>query len=212
MKVVMYTLGLFVALTAGTAYATENENWAGFGPFTLNALSLTGSVEINSDCTEVWGTLTELEKMQKLAPHLGLNSPTGQKTAEHQGDVVRVAVQKRNGMMTGQFVLTTPVPYQKIQAVLAPDRGPWMRIQQWTLNSQDKKCLVDYAEAYNELWVKVVGIDGSDFIKKNRDHHMHVVLRRIKNMAEGQEPGPPQETEYLFEDAKAFPDQFKMAR
>lgn len=210
MKVAMCTLGLFVALTAGMVYATENDNWPGFGPFTLNDLSLTGSVEVNSDCVGVWGTLTELDKMQKLAPHLGLNTPNGQKTAEQRGDVVRISVQKRNGIMTGQFVLTTPVPYQKIQAVLAPDKGPWMRIQQWTLNPQDKKCLVDYSEAYNELWVKTVGIAGSDFIKKNRDHHMHVVLRRIKNMAEGKEPGSPQEIEYLFEDAKTFPDQFKV--
>jgi hypothetical protein len=212
MKAAVYTLGLFAVLMAGRAFAADNGNWAGFGPFTLNELSLTGTVEVNSDCTKVWGVLTELEKMQKLAPHLSLNSPTGQKTAEQRGDVVRIAVQKSNGIMTGQFVLTTPVPYQRIQAVLSPDRGPWMRIQQWTLNPEDKKCLVDYAEAYNELWVKGVGIDGSGFIQKNRDHHMHVVLRRIKNMAEGKEPGPPQEIEYLFEDAKVFPDQFRMAR
>lgn len=208
-----FGFAVLVALSGTYALADGDENWSGFGPFTLNELSLVGSVEVNAHCKDVWRVLTELDKMQNLAPHLALHSLDGQKIAEHRGDVVRVSVQKAKGIMTGQFVLTTPVPFERISAVLAPDRGPWMRMQQWNLNPRDheRKCLVDYDEAYNELWVKLARLEGSDFIRKNRDHHMHVVLRRIKNMAEGKEPGPAAETTYLFEDAKAFPDKYRVA-
>jgi hypothetical protein len=210
MKRRVYALALAVALSGGASVAVGDESWPGFEPFTLNDLSLVGRVSVDAPCMEAWKVLTEIDRMRTLAPHLGLHSATGQRTAEQRGDAVRVKVQKAHGIMTGEFVLTTPVPFHKITAVLIPDNGPWMRIQQWTLNNQTGgKCVVDYNEAYNELWVKTVGIDKSGFIKKNRDHHMHVVLRRIKNLAEGKEPGPAEETAYLFEDAKVFPDKFR---
>jgi len=208
-KSLSVTLVALGALAAGQAYASEWDD--SFGPFTLNTVSLAGSVEVNAPCLESWKVLTEIDKLQKLAPHLGLAAVDGQKTAEHRGDVVRVKTQKLNGVMTGEFVLTTPVPFKRISAVLAPDRGPWVRIQQWDLiTTSDKTCRLDYDEAYNEVWLKAVQIMGSDFIKSNRDHHIHVILRRIKNMAEGREPGAPDEVNYLFEDAKTFPEKFRV--
>src|SRR4051794_1601546 len=150
-KALSITLVTLCSLAAGQTLAAEQWDDS-FGPFTLNSMSLTGSIKVNAPCLESWKVLTEIDKLQKLAPHLGLSDPTGQRTAEHRGDVVRVKTQKLSGVMTGEFVLTTPVPFKRISAVLAPDRGPWVRIQQWDLVSidNDKACRLDYDEAYNE--------------------------------------------------------------
>ena len=184
-----------------------------FGRFTLNDTSLTGSIQVDAPCVESWKVLTEIDKLQTLAPHLGLSAPPPgtQKVAEKRGDLVNFATKKAQGIVTGQFVLASPVPNARVQAVVVPDRGPWMRIQQWDLQPDgEKKCNVGYNEAYNEIWVRLVGIAGSGFIAKNRDHHIHVILRRIKLMAEGKEPGPPEELDYLMQDARDFPGKFVM--
>lgn len=206
---------LTLALGARGAWATDTagaDEYPGMKPFVLNESSLKASVDVNAPCSEAWSVITNLEKLRTLAPHLGLHTTNGQLTAERRGDVVAIDVDKGNGQrLKGEFVLTTPVPFFQITAALFPEKGPWMRIQQWTLNpgENDKKCVLDYNEGYNELWIKAVGIEGSGFIAKNRDHHMHVILRRIKNMAEGREPGTKAEIDYLFADAREFPAKFR---
>jgi hypothetical protein len=181
-----------------------------FEKFTLNETSLTGAIHVDAPCENSWKALTQLDMLQKLGPHLHLTTSNGLKSAEKRGDVVDYMVEKPNGKVTGQFVLASPVPFHKVQAVLVPNKGPWLRIQEWVMTPEGEgKCLVSYNESYNQLWLKAAGIEGSGFISKVRDHHMHVILRRGKFLAEGKEPGPPEETAYLFEDARSFPENMR---
>jgi hypothetical protein len=195
---------------ASAVAAPAEEHEAFFEKFTLHESSLEGAVHVDAACNNVWKVLTQIDLLQKLAPHLHLTTNGGQKTAEKRGDVVNFSIDKPAGPATGQFILASPVPFIKVQAVLVPNKGPWVRIQEWLMTPEGtNKCLVTYNEAYNQLWLKAAGIEGSGFIQEVRDHHMHVILRRIKNMAEGKEPGPPEETTYLFEDARTFPEKMR---
>jgi hypothetical protein len=209
-------LGAAVAMMMGVsvpAFAGAIEDEPFFSKPTLNDLSLNMSIQVDANCSESWKVLTQIEKLQKLAPHLGLTANGGQTSAEKRGDVLNFAMQKPTGIVTGQFVLASPVPNARVQAVVVPDKGPWMRIQQWDLQPQgETRCTVGYNEAYNEIWVRAVGLMGSDFIAKNRNHHIHVILRRIKFMAEGKEPGPAEEQAYLFADGRDFPAKFVVNR
>jgi hypothetical protein len=187
-----------------------SDEWAGIGNFVLNDSSLLAKAEVAAPCNKVWDVLTRIDLLQKWAPHLHLTATTDKDRAENRGDVVAFSTDKGSHRLTGLFVLASPVPYKRVQAVLVPDRGPWVRIQEWLLVPNPKGCSVDYDEAYNELWIKAARIQGSGFIAKNRDHHIHVVLRRMKNLAEGREAGPPGELDYLLQDAKDFPDKFRV--
>jgi uncharacterized protein YndB with AHSA1/START domain len=188
----------------------HGNEWAGIGNFVLNDTSLTAKAEVAAPCGNVWDVLTRIDLLQKWAPHLHLSTLADQKTAEKRGDVATFKTDKGSHQVTGMFVLASPVPHKRVQAVLVPDRGPWVRIQEWTLNPEANGCSVDYNESYNELWLKAAKIQGSGFIAKNRDHHIHVVLRRMKNIAEGKEAGPADEIAYLMQDAKDFPDKFRV--
>lgn len=202
-----------VAMTlclASTAFAGSGDDAPYFGKFTSNPMSLTASIKVDAPCSASWAVLTELDKLRSLAPHLNLSTENNKKVADKRGDFVYFKVKKSDHMATGKFILTSPVPHQSIQAIVVPDRGPWMRVQTWELvKDGPKACTVQYNEAYNEHWVRAAGIYGSKFVPKNRDHHMHVVLRRIKFMAEGKDPGPADETTYLFADARDFPNMFR---
>jgi hypothetical protein len=204
---------LVVASTSSAVGSEETGQWEPFfEKFTLNQTSLTGGIHIAAPCSVSWKVLTELTSLQKLGPHLHLTTEGGLKSAEKRGDLVHFSVDKPNGITTGTFVLASPVPFYKVQAVVVPDKGPWMRIQEWVMNPEgENKCMVTYNEAYNQLWLKAAGIEGADFIAKDRDHHIHVILRRGKNLAEGKEAGPPEETAYLMDDARNFPERFRTA-
>jgi hypothetical protein len=218
MKESSHRVALFMILAGASACssAVSTEETGQYEPFfekfKLNETSLTGGIHIAAPCSISWKVLTQLDTLQKLGPHLHLTTENGLKSAEKRGDLVHFSVDKPNGTTTGTFILASPVPYYKVQAVVVPDKGPWMRIQEWVMNPEgENKCLVTYNEAYNQLWLKAAGIEGSDFIAKDRDHHIHVILRRGKNLAEGKEAGSPEETAYLLDDARNFPERFRTA-
>jgi hypothetical protein len=198
------------ATGAVAAAEAEEQHEPYFDKFALHENSLTGGVHIDADCKKVWEVMTTIDLLQKWAPHLHLTSINNQKTATQRGDAVNFRVERMSGTGTGQFILASPVPFHRVQAVVVPQKGPWIRIQEWNMVPEgDKKCRVDYNESYNELWVKHQGLEGTNYIKKIRDHHIHVVLRRMKNLAEGKDAGPADEVTYLMEDAKTFPDKLR---
>lgn len=200
-----------MAAVTGTAHAAGDGGWEGIEPFTLHDTALQATMHVNSHCNQVWDVLTIIEKLQELAPHLNITSPVVR--AHERGDYINTAVIKEDHVARGKFVLLTPVPFNRVDAVVQPDKGPWMRIQVWEMNPvSGDDCRVDYSESYNEIWLKQKRIDGTPFIAENRDHHIHVILRRIKRMAEGKAPGDEAEYAYLFEDARTFPKPFQRPR
>lgn len=188
--------------------SASDRDWPGAGKFKLYDTALEGNYHINANCQTVWGVLTQVDKLRELAPHLNITSHL--KVAEKRGDYVNVAVTKPRGTARLKFVLLSPVPNHRVDAVLQPEGdGPWVRIQRWLLNPVNAdQCNIGYFESYNEIWLKKQRIYGSNFIAENRDHHVHVILSRIKNMAEGRPAGDKKEYKYLFDDARTFPAQF----
>ena len=62
-----------------------------------------------------------------------------------------------------------------------------------------------YEETYNPKPLKNAAYDVKEIIQDIRAPYMEIILRRLKNAAEGKEPGPAKETEQLKEIAKNFP-------
>jgi hypothetical protein len=208
MKVRVGVLAMALAASTVQAAGGGDEDWTGIDPFELHPTSLKAVVKVNAHCDRVWDVLTVVEKLKILAPHLNITSPV--ERAHERGDYVNTIVDKGDHTAKGKFILTSPVPNERVSAIVQPDDGPWMRVQVWTMSpTGPDSCRMDYSEAYNEEWLIKQRIDGTDFIAKNRDHHIHVVLRRVKNIAEGKKPGSDAEYKYLFADAKDFPKQFQ---
>lgn len=96
---------------ASAVAAPAEQHEAFFEEFTLHENSLDGAVHVDASCDNVWKILTQLDLLQKLAPHLHLTTDGGQKTAEKRGDVVNYSIDKPAGPATGQFILASPVPF-----------------------------------------------------------------------------------------------------
>jgi hypothetical protein len=184
--------------------------WAG------EQLSFTSTVDVAAGCNEVWTSLTEFSRLQKLVPHL--HGTANVARASKLGDTLFYTLEKKDGTKnTGKFVVTELDPGYRLQTMVQPDEGPWLRVQEWTLyvkppGKADKKdkgdkdtCHVTYAESFNELALKYQDYDATAIVKNLREPYMQIVLRRLKNISEGKDPGPPEETQKLADVAKNFP-------
>ena len=109
------------------------------------------------------------------------------------------------------MILTTIEENNRIQFLVQPDQGPWLRVQEFRLYApaagpkKDSQCTVIYEETYNPKPLKNAAYDVKEIIQDIRAPYMEIILRRLKNAAEGKEPGPAKETEQLKEIAKNFP-------
>jgi hypothetical protein len=189
----------FVALLASSALAED--------------LAFTSNVDTAASCNDVWTNLTEFPRLQKLVPHLHATANVAR--ANQIGDMLFYTIDKADGSKsTGKFVVTSLEPAYKIQVMVQPDEGPWLRVQEFTLYQKPPPkgekgakagCHVDYEEAFNPLALKYKGYDATGIVKGQREPYMAIVLRRLKNLSEGKEPGPANEVKKLADVAKNFP-------
>jgi hypothetical protein len=112
---------------------------------------------------------------------------------------------------TGRMILTTIEENNRIQFLVQPDQGPWLRVQEFKLFApaagpkKDAQCTVIYEETYNPKPLKNAAYDVKEIIQDIREPYMRIILRRLKNAGEGKEPGPAKEADELREIAKNFP-------
>ncbi len=181
-------------------------------------LAFTSTVDVAASCNEVWTSLTEFARLQKLVPHL--HGTANVARATKPGDALFYTLDKADGSKnTGKFVVTELEPAYRLQVMVQPDEGPWLRVQEFMLYTKaaqkadkEKKekaahesCHVSYAESYNQLALKYQEYDRTAIVKDLREPYMQIILRRLKNISEGKEPGPAEETQKLSEVAKNFP-------
>jgi hypothetical protein len=176
-------------------------------------LSFTAGIDVAAPCNDVWTNLTEFPRLQKLVPHL--HGTANVARANQIGDMLFYTIDKAGGeKSTGKFVVTSLEPAYKLQVMVQPDEGPWLRVQEFTLyqkpgakgeKAKASACHVDYEESFNQLALKYSGYDASGIVKNLREPYMAIVLRRLKNLAEGKEAGPGDEVKKLAEVAKNFP-------
>jgi hypothetical protein len=181
-------------------------------PARSEELAFTSAIDVAASCNDVWTNLTEFPRLQKLVPHL--HGTANVARATQIGDMLFYTIDKADKTKsTGKFVVTSFEPAYKVQVMVQPDEGPWLRVQEFTLyqkppakNEKGKAgCHVDYEEGFNQLALKYKGYDASGIVKNLREPYMAIILRRLKNLAEGKEPGPPDEVKKLAEVAKNFP-------
>ena len=198
----MRTAGWLVAIVALLASSALAED-----------LAFTSNVDTAASCNEVWTNLTEFPRLQKLVPHL--HGTANVARANQIGDMLFYTIDKADGSKsTGKFVVTSLEPAYKIQVMVQPDEGPWLRVQEFTLYQKPPPkgekggkagCHVEYEEAFNQLALKYKGYDATGIVKGLREPYMAIVLRRLKNLSEGKEAGPANEVKKLAEVAKNFP-------
>ena len=180
------------------------------GEFSAGALSFEARVEIAANCKTVFSGMTDVQRIQALIPHLNGKSKVAKAT--NPGDTMNYEFVRKDGSKaTGRFVLTTVEENNRIQFLVQPDEGPWLRVQEFKLFApaagpkKDGQCTVIYEETYNPKPLKNAAYDLKEIIQDIRAPYMQIILRRLKNSAEGKAPGPPKETEELKEIAKNFP-------
>lgn len=188
------------------------------GVLAAEELAFTSTIDVSASCNEVWNSLTEFARLQKLVPHL--HGTANVARATKPGDALFYTLDKADGSKnTGKFVVTELEPAYRLQVMVQPDEGPWLRVQEFTLYTKplqkaekEKKetaardgCHVNYAESYNQLALKFKEYDTSAVVKDLREPYMQIVLRRLKNISEGKDPGPTDEARKLAEVAKNFP-------
>ena len=176
-------------------------------------LSFTSAIDIAASCNDVWTNLTEFARLQKLVPHL--HGTANVARANQIGDMLFYTIDKADGSKTtGKFVVTSFEPAYKLQVMVQPDEGPWLRVQEFTLyqkprpkgeKGKNAACHVDYEEGFNQLALKYSGYDASGIVKRLREPYMAIILRRLKNLSEGKEAGAKDEVKKLAEVAKNFP-------
>jgi hypothetical protein len=176
-------------------------------------LAFTSSVDVAASCNDVWTSLTEFGRLQKLVPQL--HGTANVPRANQIGDMLFYTIDKADGSKsTGKFVVTSLEPAYKLQVMVQPDEGPWLRVQEFTLFTKPPAkgekagkggCHVDYEESFNPLALKYSGYDATGIVKNLREPYMAIVLRRLKNLSEGKDPGPADEAKKLAEVAKNFP-------
>jgi hypothetical protein len=179
------------------------------GEFTAAHLAFESRIEVGADCDEVFKTMTEFQRLQKLVPHL--HGKAKVQKATNPGDTLWYEFERADHTKnSGRMVLTTLEPGHRVQILVQPDQGPWLRVQEFRLYAPagEKKaatCNVIYEETYNPEPLKNAAYDLKEIVQEIREPYMEVILRRLKNMAEGKEPGPASEVEKLREIAKQFP-------
>lgn len=177
-------------------------------------LSFTSAVDVSATCNEVWTSLTEFARLQKLVPHL--HGTANVPRATKPGDALFYTLDKADGTKnTGKFVVTELEPAYRLQVMVQPDEGPWLRVQEFTLYAKPAQkaekekaamgCHVSYAESYNQLALRAKEYDSSAIVRDLREPYMQIILRRLRNISEGKDAGPANEAQKLVEVAKNFP-------
>jgi hypothetical protein len=192
---------------AGTARAADvpivPEN---SGEFTADHISFQSRIQVGASCKEVFNALTDFKKLQELVPHLHGKAKVAKAT--NPGDTLWYEFQRKDKTKsTGRLVLTTIEENARLQVLVQPDQGPWLRVQEFVLYSPQKgdRCDVIYEETYNPRPLKNAAYNLKEIIQEIRAPYMNIILRRLKNIAEGKSPGPADETDKLREIAKQFP-------
>lgn len=180
------------------------------GEFRAEDLAFESRAEIGTSCDEVYKTLTEFARLQRLVPHLHGKAKVAK--ASNVGDTLWYEFERADGTKnTGRLILTTLETGHRVQVLVQPDEGPWLRVQEFRLyapapkEKSDKLCHVAYEETYNPQPLKNAAYDMRAIVEDVRAPYMQVILRRLKNLSEGKEPGPKNEVEKLREIAKQFP-------
>lgn len=195
-----WILALVMTVAAAAARAADQE------------LAFTSTVDVGATCNQVYTTLTEFGRLQKLVPHL--HGTANVPRATSLGDALFYELERADGSKnTGKFVVTSIEPGYKLQVIVQPDEGPWLRVQEFTLYTPPAKgkksdkaaCHVEYEESFNALAMKFKEYDSTAFVKNLRESYMQTILRRLKNISEGKEAGPAEEAKKLREVAKNFP-------
>ena len=180
------------------------------GEFTADALAFESRVQVQAACTEVFKSLTEFQRLQALVPHLQGKSPVA--TATKAGDALTYEFERADGSKnSGRLVLTTIEPGNRVQVLVQPEEGPWLRVQEFRLYApaagpkQEKECNVTYEETYNPKVLRNLAYNMKEIVQHVRKPYMEIILRRLKNLAEGKEPGAKAEVAKLKEIARNFP-------
>jgi hypothetical protein len=180
------------------------------GEFSADALSFESRVEINADCKKVFSTMTDMQQIQALVPHLHGKAKVAR--AANPGDTLAYEFERKDrSKNTGRMILTTIEENNRIQFLVQPDQGPWLRVQEFRLYApaagpnKNSQCTVIYEETYNPKPLRNAAYDVKEIVQDIRAPYMQIILRRLKNLAEGKEPGPAKETDQLKEIAKNFP-------
>lgn len=178
------------------------------GEFTAEHLSFESRVEAGAGCKETFTGMIQLQNLQALVPHL--NARTDVPKITRVGDTLWYEFGRKDGTKsTGRFIVTTLEEGNRVQVLVQPDEGSWLRVQEWKLYSpaagEKKSCNIIYQETYNPRALKERAYNVKEIVEEIRKPYMEIILRRLKNMAEGKKPGPPDETEKLREIAKILP-------
>jgi hypothetical protein len=209
----MATVLLLAALLAAVARAQTPEVpiiHETKGEFSADALSFESRIEIDASCTAVFTSLTDIKRVGALVPHLHGRAKITK--AANPGDTMWYEFERKDGSKnTGRFVLTTIEEDNRVQFLVQPDTGPWLRVQEFRLFApaagvkKESQCAVIYEETYNPKPLKNAAHDVKEIVQEIRAPYMQIILRRLKNLSEGKEPGPPREAAELTEIAKTFP-------
>lgn len=180
------------------------------GEFSADALYFESRVEINANCKEVFTSLTDTRRIGALVPHL--NGKAAVAKASKAGDSLVYEFARKDGSKnTGRMVLTTVEENNRVQFLVQPDQGPWLRMQEFRLYApaagtmKESQCAVIYEETYNPKPLRNMAFDVKEIVQEVRAPYMQIILRRLKNISEGKDPGPAKETDDLREIAKTFP-------
>jgi hypothetical protein len=180
------------------------------GEFSADALYFESRIEVDASCTQVFASLTEIKRIGALVPHLRGKAKVTK--AANPGDTMWYEFERKDGSKnSGRFILTTIEENSRVQFLVQPDEGPWLRVQEFRLFApaagpkKESQCAVIYEETYNPKPLKNAAYDVKEIIQEIRAPYMQIILRRLKNMSEGKEPGPPREAAELTEIAKSFP-------
>ncbi|MGH7857305.1 MAG: hypothetical protein ACREQY_08230 [Candidatus Binatia bacterium] len=196
----------WVAATAADVPIVDEEP----GEFKAKDLSFESRVEVEATCKEAFKTLTEFGRLQKLVPHLHGKAKVA--AAKDPGDTLSYEFERTDGTKnTGRMILTTLETDHRVQILVQPDEGPWLRVQEFKLyapaggEKKSSSCHIAYEETYNPKPLRNAAYDMKEIIEQVRAPYMEIILRRLKNISEGEEAGPKAETEKLREIAKHFP-------
>jgi hypothetical protein len=180
------------------------------GEFSADALAFESRVEIAANCKDVFNALTEMRKIGAMVPHIHGKAKVTK--AANPGDTLSYEFERKDkSKNTGRFVLTAIEENNRIQFLVQPDQGPWLRVQEFRLyapasgSKKESICNVIYEETYNPKPLKNQAYDMKEIVQEIRRPYMEIILRRLKNIAEGKEPGPAKETDQLRDIAKNFP-------
>ncbi len=177
------------------------------GEFTADHLSFQARIQVAASCKDVFGTLTDFKKLQELVPHLHGKAKVAK--ASNPGDTLWFEFDRKDGTKnTGRMILTSIDDPSRVQVLIQPDQGPWLRVQEFDLYAPkggESKCDVIYEETYNPRPLKNAAYNLKEIVQDIRAPYMDIVLRRLKNLSEGKSPGPKEEIEKLREIARHFP-------